>query len=232
MLGQRTNTALDPALGVPRAILIEPDGTQRFLPTLGGPTARGLAINSRGDIVGVSDTADGRAEGFVWEYATGAITSIGTLDGLSSRATLWLGNDIVLGEASAPGDTTHAVAWTPEAGLVDLNTLLTDPDLTLHRPRGLLADGRVLLDASDTQGQPVQMAARITLVEALPGDVTRDGRVDQADLLEAIRLIQAGDASGDLDGNGQTNAQDLVVVSRQMGRVAKPIEEVSPAGAP
>ena len=230
--GRRVITAVDPSLGVPRTAIVESDGRRRFLPTLGGPTSRGLAINGRGDIVGVSDTADGRVEGFVWEYASGTIASIGTLDGVSSRATHWLGGNIVLGEAST-GETTRAVAWTAESGLVDLNAREADfAGVTLTGVHSVLIDGRAILDAVDSQGVATQVAVRVSLVETLSGDVTRDGRVDEADLIEAIRLVHSGDPAGDLDGNGIVSAQDFALVAQQMGREAKPIEEITPVGAP
>src|SRR5688500_8147152 len=43
------------------------------LGTLGGGSARGLAINEAGEVVGASFTADGLTQGFLWTSSSGMV---------------------------------------------------------------------------------------------------------------------------------------------------------------
>jgi len=221
--GQHAETRIDPALGVPRAVMIDSDGTVHPIPTLGGPTGSAAAINERGDVAGFADTADGRVEGFVWRASTGQATSIGTLEGdRASAAALWLGYAVVLGNSSGDAGVGHAVLWTPDGQLIDLNSLVKNsPGLRLKRPRVGDPSGRLVLDAIDAAGKSVRVQMQLRLVETLAGDVDRDGEVSTTDMIAAVRLIQWSDPAGDFNGDGRVNASDFNIIAQQIGRTAK-----------
>jgi len=221
--GQHAETRIDPALGVPRAVMIDADGMVHPIPTLGGPTGSAAAINDRGDVAGFADTADGRVEGFVWRASTGQVTSIGTLEGdRASAAALWLGDAVVLGNSSGDAGVGRAVLWTPDGQLIDLNSLVKNsPGLRLTRPRVAVPSGRLVLDAIDAAGKSVRVQMQLRLVETLAGDVDWDGEVSATDMIAAVRLIQWSDPTGDFNGDGRVNASDFNIIAQQIGRTAK-----------
>jgi probable HAF family extracellular repeat protein len=92
------------------------------LGTLGGTCAQPNAINSRGQIVGVSNLpGDSSFHGFVWNR--GVLSDVGTLGGSLSSA-VWL-NDAgdVIGFATTPGDQYgHGYLWR-HGMMTDLGSL-------------------------------------------------------------------------------------------------------------
>ena len=90
------------------------------LGTLGGRSSQVFAINSRGQIVGVSATASGDDHAFLWQ--DGTMSDLGTLGGTYSLATGINARGQVAGESeSAPGQF-HAFLWQ-HGTMSDLGTL-------------------------------------------------------------------------------------------------------------
>ena len=85
-------------------------------------TLGGTHINSRGDVVGWAELANGNARAFI-RPVTGAMVNLGTFGGPTSRANGI--NDVgqVVGAATTAELATHAFVWTSSGGMVDLGTL-------------------------------------------------------------------------------------------------------------
>jgi probable HAF family extracellular repeat protein len=92
------------------------------LGTLGGLSSQAVAINSSGQVVGSSQTADGNMHAFSWTAAHGMI-DLGTLGGPNSEAVAINNTGQVIGTADTSDDVTRAFLWTATAGMIDLGTL-------------------------------------------------------------------------------------------------------------
>jgi probable HAF family extracellular repeat protein len=83
-----------------------------------------MAINNRGQIVGISPVSGGGLHAVLWSPSL-VPRDIGTLGGLVSSAVDINDAGQVIGYSDLPGDaTSHAFLWSEE-GLVDLNILIT-----------------------------------------------------------------------------------------------------------
>jgi len=92
------------------------------LGSLGGPSGISVAydINKHGQIVGLTDTADGVRHAFLYE--NGVMTDLGTLGGHYSVAMAINDHGQVVGVADLPNGDSHAFLW--ERGVMtDLGTL-------------------------------------------------------------------------------------------------------------
>lgn len=116
--GQIAGTIVDPN-GDRRALMREPDGTERWLGTLGGKVSRTTAINNVGQIVGWSETGDGLQHAFIWDAAAG-MRDLGTLGGRQSRACSINDSGQVTGYAQGSATQWHAFLWDAETGMVAL----------------------------------------------------------------------------------------------------------------
>lgn len=110
-----------------KPVISAPAYTPVDLGTLGGTTSYATAINERGQVVGRSDTATGKAHAFIWD--NGVMTDLGVLDG-SSRADYSIASAInnrgeVVGASvvtTPVGVATHHIIWKNDT-IIDLGTL-------------------------------------------------------------------------------------------------------------
>jgi probable HAF family extracellular repeat protein len=112
-----TNTIINPNTGIPQqdSFFWEDNGNgMEDIPALGGGISVPNAINSRGQVVGQSDTpgdVPGTEHGYYWDRHNGVV-DLGTLGGNFSDAE-WI-NDAgeIVGAASSPNfQLLHAVLW-------------------------------------------------------------------------------------------------------------------------
>jgi hypothetical protein len=149
--------------------------------------------------------------------------SLGSLGGTRTVA-LASGRDArrVVGLATTPGDAAeHAFLWTPEGGLVDLNALVpAGSGWVLEAADGL--DGPTGVVGRGTQGgRPARFRVEVALRP--DPDADGDGRVSPAELYDSITRVLRGDATGDYDADGVTDARDVQAVVNRL---------VQPAGRP
>lgn len=90
------------------------------LGTLGGGLSVANAINSRGDVVGYSFTADFVPHAFIWR--DGVMTDLGTLGGVSSEALDINDAGQVVGVSRLPSGFARAFLWQ-NGRMTDLGTL-------------------------------------------------------------------------------------------------------------
>jgi probable HAF family extracellular repeat protein len=147
MVGWAENTIHDPTCGGPNgrnqvlqfeAVIWGPDGEiQRQLPPLGDdPDGAAVAINNKGQVVGISGLCDQAVGRFSAKHAVlwenGLPTDLGNFGGIAWNTPVAI-NDKgqVAGFSDFPGDengslTSHAFFWTKETGIQDLGTLTGD----------------------------------------------------------------------------------------------------------
>jgi probable HAF family extracellular repeat protein len=141
------------------AVLWEPDGTPRYLGTLGDKqhttSNNASSINDRGDVVGTSEYTDGTVHPFLWTRATG-IHDLGTLTP-SAFATIppccrtINDRDEVVGFSIDPNGMS-AFLWK-DGRMTDLNTLIP-----ANSPLHLLAASSINNDG-EIAGQACVMPA-------------------------------------------------------------------------
>lgn len=112
------------ALGGFDAFLWDMARGMQDLGTLGGTMAQANGINCYGIIVGSSSLpGDAQTDAFV--YVNGSMNDIGTLGGSFSQANAINDAGQVVGFSRTAGDADrHAVLWTPNTGMLDLNLLI------------------------------------------------------------------------------------------------------------
>jgi probable HAF family extracellular repeat protein len=87
------------------------------LGTLGGNHSLAYGVNEAGQVVGMSQTADGQWQAFVWQ--DGQMTGLGTLGGTQSSAYAVNNSGHVVGESTDGGQRWRAFVWQG-ADLLDL----------------------------------------------------------------------------------------------------------------
>ncbi|HEX9059583.1 MAG TPA: hypothetical protein VF941_05350, partial [Clostridia bacterium] len=90
------------------------------LGTLGGNNTTVVAVNDIGQVIGYSDTANGKEHGFVWE--DGKITDLGTLGGYYSRALAINNKGQIIGYSTLANREIHGFIWE-NGKMKDLGTL-------------------------------------------------------------------------------------------------------------
>jgi probable HAF family extracellular repeat protein len=106
--------------GVPTGASSSP--TAIDLGTLGGSSSFAEALNARGQVVGISDTAvNGASHAFSWTKQ-GGMADLGTLGGNFSLAIAVNERGMAVGDASTADGSIHASSWTKQGGIVDLGT--------------------------------------------------------------------------------------------------------------
>jgi probable HAF family extracellular repeat protein len=93
------------------------------LPTLGGPKSYPWAINDKGQVVGMSHTADEpiKDHAFFWDPADkDRMIDMGTFGGDVSEAKAINNNSVAAGLADTAEGVKHAFIWSKDKGLTDL----------------------------------------------------------------------------------------------------------------
>lgn len=148
---QPSRAALWPGKGAfVKGALVRLDPLQGFL------GSEAVSINERGDVVGFSVGVAGaldRNRAVLWRAGSIVPIDLGTLlgGGTFSRA-----RDVnVRGEVvgvSTSDEGEHAFIWTEAGGMVDLNSLVSRPDLVLVDAVSINRNGVILALAEDAQG--------------------------------------------------------------------------------
>lgn len=116
------------------------------LGTLGGESGsilhRAQAINTSGDVVGMSYTAGGDAHAFLHD---GSMTDLGVLTGGDTSVAYDINDDDqVVGTSNVTGGAFHAFIWESST-MTDLNDLIdTNSTWTLIRATGINDDGEIV----------------------------------------------------------------------------------------
>ena len=101
-------------------------GTTQHLGTLGGMNSDGASINSRGYVVGFSDTggSTNRAHAFLWDPTIQLMSDLGTLGGDLVSYAYGINNDhkevVGISESGGEVGSYHAFLWTRRTGMVNL----------------------------------------------------------------------------------------------------------------
>jgi RHS repeat-associated protein len=118
----------------------QPDSAEILdLGTLAGTDSRAFGVNDNGDVVGWTDTTQGR-RAFLWTPEQG-MRSLGSLGGISIAYAV---NDHgwVVGTSQAGDGTVHPFLWTPTGGMVDLYPQADD--FQLNAATGVNDHGQVI----------------------------------------------------------------------------------------
>ncbi len=110
-------------------------------------SSRAESINDKGDVVGSATAYDGtaaRIRAVLWPAGYTAPQDLGVLSGgTTSRARDIDNKGIVVG-TSESDQGNRAFVWSANTGMVDLNTLSTDPTLVLVDALSVNANGAIL----------------------------------------------------------------------------------------
>lgn len=108
-----------------------------------------LGINDSGMVAGyVSIGTDDTYQAFVWTASTGLV-DLGTLGGVSSRASAINNTGEIVGTSQVSSGDWHAFYWTPSSGMVDIGTL---DGYSSSEALGLNNDGEIVGDSSSPSG--------------------------------------------------------------------------------
>ena len=116
------------------------------LGTLGGAWSQAFAINDAGQVVGLSETADGFPRAFSWTASSGMV-DLGTLGGTWSEAYFVNAAGHVIGTSETADGAQHAFSWI-DGTLHDLGTL----GGPFSEPRAVNASGQVVGGSETSDG--------------------------------------------------------------------------------
>jgi probable HAF family extracellular repeat protein len=116
---------------VSRAVMYTRDTGPLDIGTIGGMNSAAYGINEAGEVVGVSETDDGREEAFYFPGWSDPYNpdpnaeprGIGTLGGLESAAYAINNRHEIAGQADTAAQRPHAFLYHADSGMLDLGTL-------------------------------------------------------------------------------------------------------------
>jgi probable HAF family extracellular repeat protein len=182
-------------------------GGMQNLGTLpGGWSSEGWAISADGSVIAGVSSGTGFSQ-HAMRWAGGVMQHLGALPGgfYSSAATISPDGSVVLGNSTGTGfPNYHAIMWTSELNMVDLNTYLPTlgVDLTgweLENATGINADGTALTGTGLFDGQKrawlVTIPANPCSVEVNAGDANCDGQVNALDVGPFVLALTQGQSA-------------------------------------
>jgi hypothetical protein len=198
------------------------DGVQSIIKLGMTATVLGEAsdVSSDGQWVTGNGVSANGFQAWRWSAATGGI-NIGPAPTAgwrgSSVATNADGSRILLFYRPFPGPATfgQGFIWTPEDGMVNLNTWLTNKGVVipagvvLALPLDISSDGNTLVGVARNGASTFGFA--VILDTPCPADLDGDGDVNAADL-SVMLGAWGGRGPSDLDGNGTVDAADLAAL--------------------
>lgn len=195
------------------------NGTQSIIKLGQTNTVLGEAsdVSSDGTWVTGNGVSANSFQAWRWSAATGGI-NIGPAPTAGWRgasvATNADGSRVLLFYRPFPGPATfgQGFIWTPEEGMVNLNTWVTSKGVVLPAntvlalPLDISADGNTIVGIARTGNSSFAFA--VMLNEPCPADLDGNGAIDAADL--GILLGNwGGRGVGDIDASGSVDAADL-----------------------
>lgn len=144
--------------------------TLAYLGTLGGADSEGLDLNSRGDVVGASQTASGETRAFSWR--SGTLADLGAGLGGASRATAVAEDGTVVGTY----ESTCPRSWVWRAGARStLEGCLTAVDVndngTVVFGEKKVLRGGTLVDLEAATGTTMYGAFRVNAQDVVLGEI-------------------------------------------------------------
>ncbi|HEY7115381.1 MAG TPA: hypothetical protein VH475_02280 [Tepidisphaeraceae bacterium] len=160
------------------------------------PFSNGLAINNAGEVAGGASNDRGQMEAFF--YADGQMTGLGTLGGVFSLGLDLNNARVVVGQSNNAAGQLSAFVWTADAGMIDLNTMVTGNPAHLDSALAVNQRGQILAIG----GRNASNAAKVYLLtpsddaaampmSALPDALTAPSSVTGADSVfgDAVQLL-------------------------------------------
>jgi len=132
-----------------RGFLWEAENGFTDLGSLGGDRTSPFAINNKGQIVGMANTAQGHTRAFLWSAEEG-MKELGTLGGDSNRAHDINNQGQVVGESYLGNGRYHAFFYSPDTGMQDLGALQNmDSTAEMILESGKVLGSHISLDAQE-----------------------------------------------------------------------------------
>lgn len=210
------------------------DNAIRLLPTFrsdGSGWARD--INERGQIVGEVSDLLGRTAPVLWQgddaelidFLPGEAFDFGSAEGINNLGV------IVGWNASVSQSGIPARGWVRDrdGNLFALNDLIIDPEeiWDIQTPLAINDRGQIVGIAVKLDADGVQIPGVAFLLDPVPEvecalDLSRDGRLDDDDLIVLRGALGTQRADADLDGDGKVDAGDLrqMLLRRARGECA------------
>jgi hypothetical protein len=192
----------DTPTGIPTSINLLPGDT----------VSRATAVNNPGFIVGYSgvDPDFASAHAFL-RTLDGNVAALGSIPGgpVSSFAfAISANSEIVGGTAIAP--TGVAWRWTPEGGMVDINTLLASPspEWVVAEARGVNESGQMAVTLRRVSDGFLRLA-RLDPIASCAADFDCDGVVNSADFFSFLTAFFSDAPAADFNHDFVINSADF-----------------------